>query len=128
MATKYGRKRNSVRSYEQEHWYVTNIDHVSLKVELITGRLLITIIHDKTEHSFTLPDTKTSIASSRQQIDNKINFYLNTFFQMDEFTFMQAHTDEENYTDYMNLYTDLIWVKNKLGLTIWSRKRPTYRY
>ena len=128
MGTKYGRKRNSVRSYEQEHWYVTNIDHVSLKVELIAGRLLITIIHDKTEHSFILPDTRSSIASNRQEIDNKINFYLDTFFQMDEFTFMQAHTDEENYTDYMNLYTDLIWVKNKLGLTIWSRKRPTYRY
>jgi len=128
MGTKYGRKRNSARAHEQEHWYVTNIDHVSLKAELITGRLLITIIHDKTEYSFTLPDTKTSIASNRQQIDNKINFYLDTFFQMDEFTFMQAHTDEENYTDYMNLYTDLIWVKNKLGLTIWSRKRPTYRY
>ena len=128
MASKYGKKRNSIRSYEQKHWYVTNIDHVSLKAELITGRLLITIIHDKTEYSFTLPDTKTSIASNRQQIDNKINFYLNTFFQMDEFTFMQAHTDEENYTDYMNLYTDLIWVKNKLGLTIWNRKKPTYRY
>ena len=128
MGTKYGRKRNSARTYEQEHWYVTNIDHVSLKAELTTGRLLITIIHDKTEYSFTLPDTKTSIANNRQQIDNKINFYLDTFFQMDEFTFMQAHTDEENYTDYMNLYTDLIWVKNKLGLTIWSRKRPTYRY
>ena len=128
MGTKYGRKRNSARTYEQEHWYVTNVDHISLKTELITGRLLITIIHDKTEYSFTLPDTKTSIASNRQQIDNKINFYLDTFFQMDEFTFMQAHTDEENYTDYMNLYTDLIWVKNKLGLTIWSRKRPTYRY
>ena len=128
MGTKYGRKTSSVRSYEQEHWYVTNIDHISLKAELITGRLLISIIHDKTEHSFVLPDTKTSIASNRQQVDNKINFYLDTFFQMDEFTFMQAHTDEENYTDYMNLYTDLIWVKNKLGLTIWSRKKPTYRY
>ena len=124
MVSKYGKKR----SFEKEHWYVTNIDHISLKAELITGRLLITIIHDKTDYSFYLPDTKTSIASSRQQFDNKINFYLDTFFQMDEFTFMKAHTDEENYTDYMNLYTDLIWVKNKLGLTIWSRKRPTYRY
>ena len=128
MAIKYGKKRNSVRSYEQEHWYVTNIDHISLKAELTRGRLLIRIIHDKTEYSFMLPGTKTSIASNRQQIDNKISFYLDTFFQMDEFTFMQAHTDEENYTDYMNLYTDLIWVKNKLGLTIWNRKKPTYRY
>ena len=34
-----------------------------------------------------------------------IDEVLDTFFQMDEFTFMQAHTDEENYTDYMNLYT-----------------------
>ena len=59
---------------------------------------------------------------------NKVSFYLDTFFQMDEFTFMQAHTDEENYTDYMNLYTDLIWVKNKLGLTIWNRKKFTYKY
>ena len=128
MASKESKRRNSTRLYEQEHWYVTNIDHISLKVELITGRLLISIIHDKNNHCFTLPDTKTSIASNRQQIDSKVNFYLDTFFQMDEFTFMQAHTDEENYTDYMNLYTDLIWVKNKLGLTIWNRKKPTYRY
>jgi len=117
-----------VRSYEQEHWYVTNIDHISLKAELTSGRLLIRIIHDKTEYSFMLPEIKTSIASNRQQIDNKISFYLDTFFQMDEFTFMQAHTDEENYTDYMNLYTDLIWVKNKLGLTVWNRKKVTYKY
>tara|TARA_R100000388_G_scaffold61045_1_gene44774 strand:- start:304 stop:690 length:387 start_codon:yes stop_codon:yes gene_type:complete len=128
MASKYGKKRKSIRSFEQEHWYVTNIDHISLKAELITGRLLITIIHDKTGYSFYLPDIKTSIASSREQIDNKINFYLDTFFQMDEFTFMQAHTDEENYTDYMNLYTDLIWVKNKLGLTIWNKRNVRYRY
>ena len=128
MASKYGKKRKSIRSYEQEHWYVTNIDHVSLKVELITGRLLVTITHDRNNYEFTLPDIKTSIASNRQQIDNKVNFYLDTFFQMDEFTFLQAHTDEENYTDYMNLYTDLIWVKNKLGLTIWSRRKPTYWY
>ena len=128
MASKYGKKRKSIRSYEQEHWYVTNIDHISLKVQLVTGRLLITIVHDRNNYEFTLPDTRTSIANNRQQIDNKVNFYLDTFFQMDEFTFMQAHTDEENYTDYMNLYTDLIWVKNKLGLTIWSRKRTAYRY
>ena len=128
MASKYGKKRNSIRSYEQEHWYVTNIDHISLKVQLVTGRLLITVTHDRNNYEFTLPDTRTSIANNRQQIDNKVNFYLDTFFQMDEFTFMQAHTDEENYTDYMNLYTDLIWVKNKLGLTIWNRKKPTYRY
>ena len=128
MAARYGKKRKSIRSFEQEHWYVTNVDHISLKTELITGRLLITVIHDKTEYAFTLPDTKTSIANNRQQIDDKISFYLDTFFQMDEFTFLQAHTDEENYTDYMNLYTDLIWVKNKLGLTIWNRKKFTYRY
>ena len=128
MASKYGKKRKSIRSYEQEHWYVTNIDHISLKVQLVTGRLLITIVHDRNNYEFPLPDTRTSIANNRQQIDNKVNFYLDTFFQMDEFTFMQAHTDEENYTDYMNLYTDLIWVKNKLGLTIWNRKKPTYRY
>ena len=127
MASKYDKRRKQ-RSFEKEHWYVTNIDHISLKAELITGRLLITIIHDKTDYSFYLPDTKTSIASSRQQFDNKINFYLDTFFQMDEFTFMQAHTDEENYTDYMNLYTDLIWVKNKLGLTVWNKRKPTYKY
>ena len=30
--------------------------------------------------------------------------------------------------DYMNLYTDLIWVKNKLGLTVWNKKKPTYKY
>ena len=128
MANKYGKKRKSKRLFEQEHWYVTNIDHISLKAEITTGRLLISIIHDKNNYCFVLPDTKTSHASNRQQIDNKICFYLNTFFQMDEFTFMQAHTDEENYTDYMNLYTDLTWVKNKLGLTIWNRKKPTYRY
>ena len=128
MAAKYGKKRKPVRSFEQEHWYVTNINHISLKLELITGRLLISIIHDKNNYSFTLPDIKTSIASNRQEIDNKVSFYLDTFFQMDEFTFMQAHTDEENYTDYMNLYTDLIWVKNKLGLTIWKRKKITYKY
>ena len=128
MASKYGKKRKSKRLFEQEHWYVTNIDHISLKAEITTGRLLITIIHDKTNYEFYLPDTKTSIASTRQEIDNKVSLYLDTFFQMDEFTFMQAHTDEENYTDYMNLYTDLIWVKNKLGLTIWNRKKPTYRY
>lgn len=123
MASKYGKKRYSIRSYEQEHWYVTNIDHISLKVQLATGRLLITIVHDRNNYEFTLPDTRTSIANNRQQIDDKVNIYLTTFFQMDEFTFMQAHTDEENYTDYMNLYTDLIWVKNKLGLTIWNKKK-----
>tara|TARA_R100001129_G_scaffold171479_2_gene141634 strand:+ start:497 stop:883 length:387 start_codon:yes stop_codon:yes gene_type:complete len=128
MASKYGKKRKSIRTFEQEHWYVTNIDHISLKVELITGRLLVTVIHDRSDYEFTLPDTKTSIANNRQQIDNKVSFYLDTFFQMDEFTFMQAHTDEENYTDYMNLYTDLIWVKNKLGLTIWNKKSVRYRY
>ena len=123
MGTKYGRKTKSVRAFEQEHWYVTNINHISLKVELSTGRMLITVTHDRTDHSFILPDIKTSISNNRTQIDNKINFYLDTFFQMDEFTFMQAHTDEDNYTDYMNLYSDLIWVKNKLGLTIWNRKK-----
>ena len=128
MASKYVKKRKSKRLFEQEHWYVTNIDHISLKAEITTGRLLITIIHDKTNYEFYLPDTKTSIASTRQEIDNKVSLYLDTFFQMDEFTFMQAHTDEENYTDYMNLYTDLIWVKNKLGLTIWSRKNLRYKY
>lgn len=128
MASKYGKKRKSIRLYEQEHWYVTNIDHVSLKVELTTGRLLMTVAHDKNDYEFVLPDTKTSSATNRQQIDNKVNIYLNTFFQMDEFTFMQAHTDEENYLDYMNLYTDLIWVKNKLGLTIWNRKKIKYKY
>ena len=128
MAARYGKKRKSIRSFEQEHWYVTNVDHISLKTELITGRLLITIIHDRTDYEFFLPDIKTSIASNRQEIDKKVAFYLDTFFQMDEFTFMQAHTDEENYTDYMNLYTDLIWVKNKLGLTIWKRKKVTYKY
>ena len=122
MATRYG-KRSSIRSFDQVHWHVTNIDHVSFKTELTTGRLLITVVHDRTDHSFTLPDIKTSISNNRTQIDNKINFYLDTFFQMDEFTFMQAHTDEDNYTDYMNLYSDLIWVKNKLGLTIWNRKK-----
>tara|TARA_R100000805_G_C3580493_1_gene84419 strand:- start:2 stop:385 length:384 start_codon:yes stop_codon:yes gene_type:complete len=122
MTTRYG-KRSSIRSFDKVHWHVTNIDHVSLKTELTTGRLLITVIHDRTDHSFTLPDIKTSISNNRTQIDNKINFYLDTFFQMDEFTFMQAHTDEDNYTDYMNLYSDLIWVKNKLGLTIWNRKK-----
>ena len=128
MASRYGKKRKSIRLYEQEHWYVTNIDHVSLKVELTTGRLVMTVTHDKNDYEFVLPDTKTSSATNRQQIDNKVNIYLNTFFQMDEFTFMQAHTDEENYLDYMNLYTDLIWVKNKLGLTIWNRKKLTYKY
>ena len=128
MANKYGRKKKSTRFFEQEHWYVTNIDHISLKIEIITGRLLITIVHDKTGYSFTLPDTKIASANNRQQIDNKVCFYLDTFFQMDEFTFLQAHTDEENYTDYMNLYTDLIWVKNKLGLTIWNRKKVIYKY
>tara|TARA_Y100001972_G_scaffold79487_1_gene96557 strand:- start:119 stop:505 length:387 start_codon:yes stop_codon:yes gene_type:complete len=128
MGTKYGRKTRAPRSFEQEHWYVTNINHISLKAEITTGRLLITIIHDRNDHSFILPDVKTSISNNRTQTDNKISFYLDTFFQMDEFTFMQAHTDEENYTDYMNLYSDLIWVKNKLGLTIWSRKKTTYKY
>ena len=41
MAARYGKKRKSIRSFEQEHWYVTNVDHISLKTELITGRLLI---------------------------------------------------------------------------------------
>ena len=123
MASKYDKKRKAIRSFEQEYWYVTNIDHISLKVEIATGRLLITVIHDRTDHSFTLPDIKTSISNNKTQVDKKINFYLDTFFQMDEFTFMQAHTDEDNYTDYMNLYSDLIWVKNKLGLTIWNRKK-----
>ena len=43
--------------FEKEHWYVTNIDHI-VKSQIVTGHLLITIIHDKTEHSFVLLDTK----------------------------------------------------------------------
>ena len=65
-------------------------------------------------------------SKNRKEIDNKVALYFQTFFQVDEFSFMQIHTDEENYTDYMNLYTDLIWVKNKLGLTIWNRKKMSY--
>ena len=127
MGTKYGKKRKQ-RSFEKDYWYVTNIDHVSLKVQMTTGRLLISVVHDRTEQTFTLPDTTCSIAKNRTDIDNKISLYFQTFFQVDEFSFMQIHTDEENYADYMNLYTDLIWIKNKLGLTIWNRKEVTYRY
>ena len=125
MASKYGKKRKQ-RSFEKEHWYVTNVDHISLKVQMTTGRLLITVVHDKTDHSFILPDTTCSIAKNRKEIDNKVALYFQTFFQVDEFSFMQIHTDEDNYTDYMNLYTDLIWIKNKLGLTIWNRKKTSY--
>ena len=95
---------------------------------MTTGRLLISVVHDKTDYSFALPDTTCSIAKNKTAIDEKIALYFQTFFQVDEFSFMQIHTDEENYTDYMNLYTDLIWVKNKLGLTIWNRKNLTYKY
>ena len=84
MASKYDKRRKQ-RYFEKEHWYVTNVDHISLKVQMTTGRLLISVIHDKTDYSFTLPDT-----------------------------------------NYMNLYTDLIWVKNKLGLTIWNRNKMSY--
>ena len=125
MASKYGKKRKQ-RSFEKEYWYVTNIDHISLKVQMTTGRLLVTVVHDRTDYSFTLPDTTCSIAKSRTDIDNKLALYFQTFFQVDEFSFMQIHTDEENYTDYMNLYTDLIWIKNKLGLTVWNRKKISY--
>lgn len=117
------RKHKKKRSYEQEYWYVTNIDHTSIKVEIITGRILLTIVHDKTDYSFMLPDTTVSITNNKREVDKKVTSYLNKFFRFDEFTFMQAHTDEDNYSDYMNLYTDLIWVKNKLGLTIWDRKK-----
>ena len=127
MASKYGKKRKQ-RSFEKDHWYVTNIDHTSLKAQMTTGRLLITLVHDKTDYSFSLPDTTCSIAKNRKDIDNRVALYFQTFFQVDEFSFMQIHTDEENYTDYMNLYTDLIWVKNKLGLTVWNKRKPTYKY
>ena len=33
MVSKYGKKR----SFEQEHWYVTNIDHISLKASTTEG-------------------------------------------------------------------------------------------
>tara|TARA_R100001086_G_scaffold69088_1_gene32825 strand:- start:70 stop:447 length:378 start_codon:yes stop_codon:yes gene_type:complete len=125
MTSKYGRKK---RSFEEEYWYVTNIDHISLKVQMTIGRLLIEVVHDRTDYSFYLPDTTCSIAKNKKDIDNKVSLYFQTFFQVDEFSFMQIHTDEENYTDYMNLYTDLIWVKNKLGLTVWNRKKFTYKY
>ena len=125
MGTKYGKKRKQ-RSFEKEYWYVTNIDHVSLKIQMTTGRLLISVVHDRTDYLFTLPDTTCSIAKNKTAVDEKVALYFQTFFQVDEFSFMQIHTDEENYTDYMNLYTDLIWIKNKLGLTIWNRKKMSY--
>ena len=37
---------------------------------------------------------------------------------------MRQKTNENNYADYMNLFTDLYSIKNKLGLTIWRRKKP----
>ena len=125
MASKYD-KRKKQRSFEKEYWYVTNIDHISLKVQMTTGRLLISVVHDKTDYSFCLPDTTCSIAKNKTAVDEKVALYFQTFFQVDEFSFMQIHTDEDNYTDYMNLYTDLIWVKNKLGLTVWNRKKMSY--
>ena len=125
MTSKYGKKRKQ-RSFEKEYWYVTNIDHISLKVQMTTGRLLISVVHDKTDYSFALPDTTCSIAKNKTAVDEKVALYFQTFFQVDEFSFMQIHTDEDNYTDYMNLYTDLIWVKNKLGLTVWNRKKMSY--
>ena len=127
MGSRYD-KRNRKSSYKQEYWYVTNIDHTSIKIEMIRGRILPTIVHDKTDHSFILPDTTTSIAKNKREVDKKVTFYLDKFFRFDEFTFMQAHTDEENYSDYMNLYTDLIWVKNKLGLKIWDRNNIKVQY
>ena len=121
MKYKYGKKRKQHNN--QEFWYVTNIDHTSIKIEIKLGRLIPTVIHDKTDHSFVLPDTAMQITKNRKEIDRKVKNYLNRFFRFDEFTFMQAHTDEDNYSDYMNLYTDLFWVKNKLGLTIWDRNK-----
>ena len=122
MATKYGKKRNNERL--KEYWYVTNVDHISLKIQMTTGRILITVVHDKTDYSFALPDTTCSIAKNRKDIDNRVALYFQTFFQVDEFSFMQIHTDEENYTDYMNLYTDLIWIKKQTRSDhIWNRKK-----
>ena len=40
MASKYAKKRNK-RTFEKEYWYVTNVDHISLKIQMTTGRLLI---------------------------------------------------------------------------------------
>ena len=70
-AARYGKNKKSIRSYEQEHWYVTNIDHISLKMRLKNGRILIQVIHDRTEHSFYLPDTTASTANNRAELDKK---------------------------------------------------------
>ena len=46
MTSRYSKMRKQ-RLFEKEHWYVTNIDHISLKIQMTTGRLLITVVHDK---------------------------------------------------------------------------------
>ena len=110
--------------FEKEHWYVTNIDHLSLKAELGNGLVSISIIHDKTNHSFYLPNSRTEIINNKKDLDKKIKIYFDVFLNCDEMTFMRQKTNENNYADYINLFTDLHSIKNKLGLTIWRRKKP----
>ena len=110
------------RIFDKEHWYVTNIDHLSMKVEMNNGQVSIAVIHDKTEHSFYLPNARSKIINNKKELDKKVKNYFDVFLGTDEFTFMKDHTNESNYADYITLFTDLIWVKNKLGLTVWKRK------
>jgi len=112
---------NRKKIFENEHWYVTNIDHISLKVEVSNGAVVTSVINDKSDYYFYLPNSKSKMINSKKDLDKKIKNYFDIFFNLDELTFMKENTNEDNYADYINLYTDLYWIKNKLGLTIWKR-------
>ena len=110
--------------FENEHWYVTNIDHLSLKVHVSNNSVVIAVINDKNGYTFYLPNSRTQIINNKKDLDEKIKVYFDVFLNSDELTFMRDRTNENNYADYINLYTDLYSIKNKLGLTIWRRKKP----
>ena len=58
-----------------------------------------------------------------RRVEKRLAILFDTLFNVSERVFADAYTQEENYASLINFYTDISWLKNKNGKTIWKRRQ-----
>jgi len=117
--------RRKAKKIPKEYFFVTNIQNIGLKIYLDSGYMYPYFYNDREADEFSLPEISISFSASsdKERVEKRLAILFDTLFNVSERVFADAYTQEENYASLINFYTDISWLKNKNGKTIWKRKQ-----
>jgi hypothetical protein len=109
----------------KEYFFVTNIQNIGLKIYLDNGHMYPFFYNDRTDEEHNLPEISISFSASsdKERIEKRLSILFDTLFNVGEKIFADAYTTEDNYASLINFYTDISWLKNKNGKTVWKRRQ-----